>query len=79
MSSDCSASCAAFLDAGRAWGGSAATAAHPRWLSNAGFGLRIVSARAAFGNVLHVDVAFPLNASADVKKVQFLVKTKVSF
>ncbi len=70
---------AAFFDAGRAWGGSTAAAINPPWLSNAGFGLRIVSARAAFGNVLHVDVAFPLNATADVKKVQFLVKSKVSF
>jgi hemolysin activation/secretion protein len=70
---------AAFFDAGRAWGGSTANVVNSRWLSNAGFGLRIVSARSAFGNVLHVDVAFPLNASADVKKVQFLVKSKVSF
>ena len=70
---------AAFFDAGRAWGGGNANVVDSRWLSNAGFGLRIVSARSAFGNVLHVDVAFPLNASADVKKVQFLVKSKVSF
>jgi hypothetical protein len=39
----------------------------------------IVSARAAFSNVLHIDIAFPLNATPDVKKVQFLVKTKTSF
>ena len=70
---------AAFFDAGRAWGGGSANVVNSRWLSNAGFGLRIVSARSAFGNVLHLDVAFPLNASADVKKVQFLVKSKVSF
>jgi len=70
---------AAFLDAGRAWGGDTANVVNSRWLSNAGVGLRIVSARSAFGNVLHVDVAFPLNASADVKKIQFLVKSKVSF
>jgi len=70
---------AAFFDVGRAWGGSTADSADPRWLSNAGFGLRIVSVRAAFGNVLHVDVALPLNPPAGVKKVQFLVKTKVSF
>jgi hypothetical protein len=29
--------------------------------------------------VLHVDLAFPLNAQGDVKKVQLLVKTKASF
>jgi len=48
-------------------------------LRKAGFGLRIVSARAAFSNVLHIDLAFPLGAPADIKKVQFLVKTNTSF
>ncbi|MDP1901012.1 MAG: BamA/TamA family outer membrane protein [Rubrivivax sp.] len=70
---------AAFFDAGRAWGGPNVNTLNPGWLSNAGFGLRIVSARSAFSNVLHVDLAFPLNAAADMRKVQFLVKTKTSF
>jgi hypothetical protein len=70
---------AAFFDVGRAWGGDNLNTARPGWLGNAGFGLRIVSARAAFSNVLHVDVAFPSHTNADVKKVQFLVKTKTSF
>lgn len=70
---------AAFFDAGRAWGGDNTNAVNPGWLSNAGFGMRIVSARAAFGNVLHVDIAFPLNTTPEVKKVQFLVKSKTSF
>ncbi len=70
---------AAFFDAGRAWGNAGNNAQDPGWLHNAGFGLRIVSARAAFSNVLHIDLAFPLGAPADIKKVQFLVKTKTSF
>jgi len=70
---------AAFFDTGRAWGGDNANLQDPGWLRNAGFGLRIVSARAAFSNVLHIDLAFPLGAPADIKKVQFLVKTKASF
>jgi Omp85 superfamily domain len=73
---------AAFFDAGRAWGGQSlgsANLVNPGWLSNAGLGLRIVSARAAFSNVLHVDIALPLNATADIKRVQFLVKSKTSF
>ncbi len=70
---------AAFFDAGRAWGGDNPNTVSPGWLGNAGFGLRIVSARAAFSNVLHVDVAFPSNANADVKKLQLLVKTRASF
>ena len=70
---------AAFFDSGRAWGGNNANTVNPGWLNNAGFGLRIVSVRAAFSNVLHLDVAFPLNPTFDMKKVQFLVKTKASF
>ncbi|MCV2352674.1 BamA/TamA family outer membrane protein [Paucibacter sp. B2R-40] len=72
---------AAFFDAGRAWGAEPnfANTVNAGWLSDVGFGARIVSARAAFSNVLHVDLAFPLNATADIKKVQFLVKTKASF
>ena len=70
---------AAFLDTGRAWGGANANAANPGWLSNVGMGLRIVSARSAFSNVLHIDLAVPLNATGNVKKLQFLVKTRASF
>ena len=70
---------AAFVDAGRAWGGEFPNTLNPGWLGDAGLGLRIVSARSAFSNVLHIDIAFPMNATPDIKKVQFLVKTKASF
>lgn len=70
---------AVFLDAGRAWGGALANSDNPGWLSDAGLGLRIVSARSAFSNVLHLDLAYALNPSSKIKKVQFLVKTKASF
>lgn len=70
---------AAFLDVGRAWGGDNVNTLNPGWLHNIGAGLRIVSARSAFSNVLHIDLAFPIDATADIKKVQFLVKTRSSF
>lgn len=70
---------AAFVDYGRAWGGGNVNLENPGWLADVGFGLRIFSVRAAFSNVLHVDLAFPLDADANVKKVQFNVKTKASF
>jgi outer membrane protein assembly factor BamA len=70
---------AAFFDAGRAWGGDNVNTVQPGWLSDVGMGLRIVSARAAFSNVLHVDLAFPLDPTSNIKRVQILVKTKVSF
>ncbi|KQV86736.1 BamA/TamA family outer membrane protein [Rhizobacter sp. Root1221] len=70
---------AAFADTGRAWGGAHVNTVNPGWLADVGVGLRIVSSRAAFSNVLHIDVAVPLNTAPDMRKVQFLVKTKTSF
>jgi len=70
---------AVFFDVGRAWGGENQNTVNPGWLSDVGFGLRILSARAAFGNVWHADVAFPLNADPSIQSVQFLFKTKFSF
>lgn len=71
---------AAFYDVGRAWGGEGGgNPDNPGWLNDVGFGLRIFSARSASDRVFHVDVAVPLNATGDIKKVQFLVKSKASF
>jgi hemolysin activation/secretion protein len=70
---------AAYLDVGRAWGGSNVNTTNPGWLANVGLGLRIFNVRAAFSNVLHVDLAFPLVRDADIERVQILVKTRASF
>ena len=70
---------AAFADLGRAWGGDNVNKAQPGWLADVGFGLRIISSRSAFGSVLHLDLAFPLNSTPDIQRVQFLVSSKTSF
>lgn len=71
---------AMFYDAGRAWGGGMnQNTSNPGWLHDVGFGLRILSARSAFGNVMHADFAFPLNRDANTRSFQFLLKTKTSF
>jgi hemolysin activation/secretion protein len=70
---------AAFVDVGRAWGGNNINTSNPGWLSDVGLGLRFFSVRAAFSNVVHVDLAVPLNRTADISSVQFLVKSKSSF
>lgn len=70
---------AVFVDVGRAWGGDATNQIQPGWLSNAGIGLRIFSVRAAFSNVLHLDIAVPNDPDVGVKKLQFNIKTKASF
>jgi outer membrane protein assembly factor BamA len=70
---------AVFYDIGRAWGGPFQNATNPGWLSDVGFGLRILNDRASFGNVLHVDVAFPLNPDPTIRSMQFLVKSHATF
>ena len=70
---------AAFFDVGRAWGGDNVNTSNPGWLANAGVGLRIVSTRAAFNHVLHVDLAFPLNTTPAIDRLQFGVRTRTSF
>jgi len=70
---------AVFFDVGRAWVGPYENLANPGWLRDVGFGLRLANDRSASGNVLHLDVAFPLNADSSIKQWQFLVKTYTSF
>jgi len=70
---------AIFADVGRTWG-TAPLASEPQgWLTDVGFGLRLGNARSSLGNVLHMDVAFPLGAGSDVKSVQFLLEARRSF
>ena len=70
---------AVFYDIGRAWGGPLQNPVNPGWLSDVGIGLRILNDRASFGNVLHIDVSFPLNPDPSIKSVQYLVKSYVNF
>jgi outer membrane protein assembly factor BamA len=69
---------AVFYDVGRAWGGENQNTLNPGWLHDVGFGLRFLNARAAFGHVLHADVAFPLNREGDIKSIQFVLRTKLA-
>ncbi len=65
----------AFFDAAKMWGdnnrwrqmndGEFAPAKGSRMLSNVGFGLRLTSSKTHIGNVVHIDIAFPL-ADRDV-------------
>jgi outer membrane protein assembly factor BamA len=70
---------AAYVDVGRAWGGQIPNTS-PGWLADFGFGLRVLSARASFGNVLHLDLAFPIgNNDPGVRGRQLVVKTAKTF
>lgn len=69
---------AVFYDVGRAWKGENLNTTNPGWLHDVGFGLRFLNVRTAFGQVLHADVAFPLNRTGEIDSVQFVVSTKVA-
>jgi outer membrane protein assembly factor BamA len=70
---------AIFADVGRTWGSGVIGNSDPGMLRDVGFGLRLGNTRSGLGNVLHVDLAFPLNDIAGIHKVQFLVQTMQSF
>jgi outer membrane protein assembly factor BamA len=70
---------AVFADAGRTWGNAPLAAPGLGLLEDAGFGLRFGNARSGFGNVVHVDVAFPLHTQPGIDKAQFLIQTEASF
>lgn len=70
---------AVFFDMGRTWGRGNGAASNEGMLKDVGFGLRLGQSRSAFGNVIHVDVAVPLDGDPSISKVQFLVQTKRSF
>lgn len=70
---------AIFFDAGRVWGRSIAGTEPVGVLRNVGVGLRLGNSRSGFGSVVHIDVAVPLDRTADIDAVQFVVDTKRSF
>jgi len=70
---------AIFGDVGRTWGRGVIGNSDPGTLRDLGCGMRFGNTRSGLGNVLHVDVAFPLNGDHNISKVQFLVQTKASY
>ena len=76
---------AIFYDMGGTWGKNIVPAPVPPGSANrtvlkdAGFGLRLGNSRAALGSVIHIDVAFPIDGDASIRKVQFIVEAKRSF
>jgi hemolysin activation/secretion protein len=70
---------AVFGDVGRPWGSGVIGNSDPGTLSDLGFGLRFGNTRSGLGNVLHIDVAFPLQGDRDINKAQLLVETKASY
>jgi Omp85 superfamily domain len=69
---------AVFFDAGRTWSDLPGDR-NLGLLKDVGVGLRLGSSRSALGQVIHIDLAFPLDGPADLKRTQWLVTTKAGF
>jgi len=70
---------AVFADAGRVGGRDPRAQPPLGTLYDVGAGLRLASPRASGRNVVHIDLAFPLNRDSSIDSVQFVVETKGSF
>jgi outer membrane protein assembly factor BamA len=70
---------AAFFDVGRTWGGVDPDAPGRGLLRDIGIGLRIGNTRSGLGNMIHVDLAFPLDGDSSISNVQLIVETKQKF
>ncbi len=70
---------AAFVDVGGTWGNVDGQRSKHDILADAGVGLRLGNSRSALGNVLHIDLAFPLQGDRSIKSMQIIVETKKSF
>jgi hemolysin activation/secretion protein len=70
---------AAFFDAGRVSGRDPRASPPLGMLYDAGIGLRLTSPRASRGQIVHVDLAFPINAPPSIDNVQLIVETKGTF
>jgi Omp85 superfamily domain len=70
---------AVFYDMGSTWGRDPLGSPSQGLLKDAGFGLRLGNSRSALGNVVHVDLAFPLDGDSSIKNVQFVIETKRTF
>lgn len=70
---------AAFFDIGRTWGASPVSTPSQGLLKDIGIGLRLGNSRSGLGNVIHIDLAFPLDGASSIDDVQFVVETKQRF
>lgn len=70
---------AVFADVGRVWGTNPLGENNLGWLTDVGFGLRLGSTRAGKGKVVHIDIAFPINADPSIDSVQFIIEGKKGF
>ena len=62
---------AAFFDIGRTWGESPVSTPSQGLLKDVGIGLRFGNSRSGLGNIIHVDLAFPLDGDSSIEACRF--------
>jgi hypothetical protein len=67
-----------FFDAGRTFGANPVNTPQLGWLRDVGIGLRLGNNRSSLGNVIHIDVAAPLDGE-NIKRLQLLVGAAATF
>jgi hemolysin activation/secretion protein len=70
---------AIFADVGRTWGDNPVAGTSLGWLKDIGIGLRLGPTRGGADEVVHLDIAFPLDGDPSIDKVQILLESKGSF
>ena len=75
---------AAFFDVGGVTGSSLVSAPAPaepprKVLRDVGFGLRLGNMRSALGNVVHIDIAHPLDGDPSISRIQVIIQAKQTF
>lgn len=70
---------AVFADIGRTWGDNPIGVTSFGWLKNIGFGLRLGRTRSSGRDVIHIDIAFPLDGDPTIDSVQLLIESKRGF
>lgn len=70
---------AAFADAGRTWERNALGNRSLGWLTDVGIGLRLAPTRAGAREIVHIDLAFPLDGDDSIDNVQLILEAKQSF
>ena len=70
---------AVFADIGRTWGDNPVGGPPLGWLKNIGMGLRLGPTRSSGRDLVHIDLAFPLDGDPSIDNVQFLIESKRSF
>jgi hemolysin activation/secretion protein len=70
---------AIFFDIGRAWFPGQDKGPNSGYLADIGFGIRLAPTKSNIGQVIHLDLAIPLDKQDDVDDVQFLITIKDTF